>query len=140
MGTLLVTKMNRSKLYLLKEYNILGQALNCDIIINATPLPYLWIEIRYFKEYWIWNVLNGETETIGTGSFIQQKWRKLSRPIRFGEHLRIELIDTSAPEPLIEDNHRMLAPLSHYPQIEKTSANCYKLQGQGLPSRVPCNL
>ena len=132
MGTLLVTNMGCSTLHLLKEYNILGRAPNCDVIINLKTLPYLWIEIRYLNGNWIWNVLNGESETIGAGSFIQKQWRKLTKPLRFGNHLSIELVDTSPTEPLIEDDNRILAPLSQYPQIEQISPTSYLFNGQAI--------
>ena len=137
MGTLLVTNMGCSTLYLLKEYNILGRAPNCDVLIDLKKLPYLWIEIRYLNGNWIWNVLNGENETIGAGSFIQKQWRKLTKPLRFGSHISIELVDTNSPEPLIEDDHRMLTPLSHHPQIEQITPTSYQLHGQVLHNGKP---
>ena len=132
MGKLLVYEMGKSTIVPLKEHTILGRSPKSDILLNLPSVPNRWMEIRYLNGGWLWNVLNGEGDTVGAGSYTQNNWRQFSKRIRFNTLISLELIDNTPPETLIEDQHKNFLPLSHFPQVTSVSKLNFQLGDQIL--------
>ena len=103
MGQILIKNGHRIDTHHLLESNVLGRdrSLGSNRISNRS-VPLFWLEIRYFKSNWAWRILNGESQTKGSGAVLGDGWRKFSHLIRFPEII-VEMIDASPPETLIED-------------------------------------
>jgi|GEM_PF-3458575 len=132
MGKLLIQEMGQSTIVPLKEHTILGRSPKSDILLRIESIPNLWLEIRYLNGAWLWNVLNGEGDTLGAGSYTQNQWRIFSKRIRFKNIIRIELIDNAQPETLIEDKDKNFLPLSDFPKIQQLSQLKFQLHKQSL--------
>ena len=132
MGKLLIYEMGKSTIVPLKEHTILGRSPKTDILLNFPSVPNLWMEIRYLNGDWLWNVLNGEGDTVGAGSYTQNHWRHFSKKIRFNNIISLELIDNTQPETLIEDNNKNFLPLSNFPLIQQLSKLNFQLHDQPL--------
>lgn len=132
MGKILVQEMGKSRIVSLKEHTILGRSPKCDVLLTIQSVPNLWLELRYLNGHWLWNVLNGDGDTVGAGSYTENHWRIFSKKIKFGNVISLELIDDSEPETLIEDQHKRFLPLSRFPTIEQSAKLSFQLGAQTL--------
>jgi len=124
--------MGTSRIIPLKEHTILGRSPKCDILLTLQSVPNLWLELRYLNGHWLWNVLNGDGETVGAGSYTENHWRKFSKKIKFGNVISLELIDDGEPETLIEDQNKQFLPLSRFPMIKQSAKRAFQLGEQKL--------
>jgi len=131
MGKLLLNKMGESIITPLKEHMILGRSPKSDIVLGWPSIPNLWLEIRYINNQWLWNVLNGDSDTIGTGTYTHNNWRHFSKQIRFNNVVKLELLDSSPPETLVELNGRFHS-ISAFPNIRPITQNRFALDTQIL--------
>ena len=132
MGKILLQEMGQTTIVPLKEHTILGRSPKSDILLRMQSIPNLWLEIRYLNGDWVWNVLNGEGDTVGAGSYTVNHWRMFSKKIRFNNLISLELIDDSEPKTLIEDQHKRFLPLSRFPTIQQVSVRTFQLNEQLL--------
>jgi hypothetical protein len=132
MGQILVNQMGRTTIIPLKEHTILGRSPKSDILIRLSNVPSLWLEIRYIQGHWLWNVLNGDDNTMGAGPYTHNHWRRFSKKIRFNNQITLELIDDTAPQILIEDTDKGFHQLNDFPLIEQVSTSKFKVANQIL--------
>ncbi len=137
MGQLLIHSLGQTQLVSLKEHTLIGRSPKCDVLINLSPVPNIWLELRYLNGEWIWNVLNGESDTIGSGGYTYRQWRKYIKPIRFQNLIKIELINQDAPTPLLEDANKRFHRLEEFPDIIQSVRGTFSLNGTHLPIGKP---
>ena len=82
---------------------LVGRSKRCDVALDDLDVPHFWREIRWRGDRWAWRTLSDDGRTRGAGTRLDDGWREFGGRVTCGEHVGVEIVDPSAPEPFVVD-------------------------------------
>jgi len=105
MGRIRITTADDSRELPLAATTVLGRHPSCTWVLPQAEIPTFWVELRWTRAGWTWRELGGDARgPRKRSSSLGQDWYLFDRGQRLnGRSVRVELIDTAAPERFVVD-------------------------------------